>query len=72
MQPDNGAVQAHPVPMMAYLAAAARSNDCLAPTGVVSHTTLVAPTNNVADLPDEDDDDDGDFNREVVHKVECV
>ena len=58
LQPDEGDVQANPIPTMPYLAASAWSNAGLAPTPRVWQTTVVEPTHNVVDLTDSDDDDD--------------
>ena len=44
MQLDTGAIQAPPVPMMSYMATAARANDGLAPTTGVSQPTGVVST----------------------------
>ena len=56
VQPDVGPVQAPPVPIMSYLAAAARANAGLAPTTGVSQTTGVGSTQNVVDLTDADNE----------------
>ena len=58
LQPENGTVQAEPVPSMSYLATAAHANAGLAPTTMVSQATGVVPTHNVVDLTQEDDDND--------------
>ena len=57
VQPDNGAVQAPPVPSMSYIAAAVRANAGLAPTTGVSQPVGVGPTH-VLDLTDTPVDDD--------------
>ena len=69
IQPDDGAVQASPVPTMTYLAAVDQINADLAPTTGMSQTTGVGPTHNVVDLIDADDDDD---NMEMVPTAETV
>ena len=72
LQPDEGAVQANPIPTMSYMSAAARADAVLASTPQVSHTTGVEHKHNVVDLTDADDDDYEDLSSEVVHKVENV
>ena len=70
LQPDEGSVQANPIPIMSYMAAAAWANACLALNPRVLQITGVEPTHNVVDLTDTDEDDDKDLSSEVVHKVD--
>ena len=58
LQPENGAVQAEPIPSMLYLATATRANAGLAPSTMVSQATGVVPTGNFVDLTKDNDDND--------------
>jgi hypothetical protein len=69
VQPDDGAIEAPPVPKMSYIAAAARANAGLAPTTGVSQPTGVGPTN-VVDLTDATDDNDNNKPSHTLPKVE--
>eukprot|EP00957_Ditylum_brightwellii_P056703 4297585-Ditylum_brightwellii.AAC.1 len=69
VRPDDGAVQAPPVPKMSYIAAAVRANAGLAPTTGMSQPTGVGPTNAV-DLTDATDDDNNNKPPPTLPKVE--
>ena len=72
LHPDEGAVQANPIPNMSYLAAAAWENYGLASTPRLLHTTGVEPTHNIVEFIDSNDDDVEYLSSEVVHEVEAV
>ena len=72
LQPDEGSVQANPIPTMLYLAASNRSKAGLAPTSQLLQTTGLEPTHNVVNLTDAYEDGIKDLSSEVVHKMEAV
>ena len=72
LQPDEGAVQANPIPTMSYMDVAARANAGLAPTPRVSQNTGVETTHKVLELKDSYEDGDENLSSEVVHIVEDV
>ena len=69
VQPDTGAVEVPPVPIMSYLATAARANAGLAPTTEESQPAGVVSTG-VVDLTDATDDNDDNSGTISVPKVE--
>ena len=72
LQPNEGSVQANPIPTMLYLAASNRSKAGLAPTSQLLQTTGLEPTHNVVNLTDAYEDGIEDLSSEVVHKMEAV